>query len=408
VVDVLPNGIKLIVQSEPVSDTVSVYGHIRNKPEMEEPAGKEGVSAVLENLFSFGTGSLDRVSFLKALDDIGARASAGTDFSLQVLSDRFDRGMQLLADNELNPALPVQAFEIVRTQAAAEAVGRLKSSEYLAERALKKALFPERDPSLRQATPATISSLTLKDVKEYYGKVFRPDMATIVIAGNITPERAREVVVKYFGEWKAPEGPKPETLLPPVPLNKPSYTVVPNASRVQDRVTLAETLGLTRSDPDYYPLRLGNTVLGGSFYATRLYKDLREQAGLVYYVSSSFQMSLTRGIYTAEYACDPPNVGKARAIILRNLRAMQNTLVGPEELDRAKALLLREIPLSESSIDEIASGFLRRVELDLPLDEPSRAARIYMKLGAPDVREAFRKWFRTDDIVQVTEGPSPR
>jgi zinc protease len=408
VVDVLPNGIRLIVQSAPGSNTVSVYGRIRNKPEMEEPAGKEGVDGVLENLFSFGTASLDRDSFLKALDDIGAVESAGKDFSLQVLADRFDRGMQLLADNELNPALPAQAFEVVRTQAAAEAAGRLKSSEYLAERALKKALFPENDPSLRQATPATISSLTLEDVKDYYRKVFRPDLTTIVVAGNITPERAREAVMKYFGGWKAPEDPKPEVLLPPVPLNKPSYTTVPNASRIQDRVTLAQTLGLTRSDPDYHPLRLGNTVLGGSFYATRLYRDLREYAGLVYYVSSSFQMSKTRGIYVTEYACDPPNVSKARAIILKNLRDMQNTLVGTEELDRAKALLLREIPLSESSIDDIASGFLRRVELDLPLDEPIRAAGIYLKLGAPEVREAFRKWLRTDDLVQVTEGPSPR
>lgn len=404
----LPNGIKLIVQSEPVSDTVSVYGQIRNRPEMEEPPGKEGVDAVLANLFSFGTGSLDRISFLKAIDDIGAQESAGTDFSLQVLSDQFDRGMQLLADNELNPALPAQAFEVVRAQAAAEAAGRLKSPEYLSERALKKALFPEDDPSLRQATPATISSLTLRDVKDYYRKVFRPDLTTIVVAGNIAPDRAREAVVKYFGGWKAPEGPKPETLLPPVPPNKPSYTTVPNASRVQDRVTLAETLGLNRSSPGYYPLRLGNTVLGGSFYATRLYRDLRQYAGLVYYVSSSFQMSRTRGIYMVEYACDPPNVGKTRSIVVRNLKDMQDTLVGSEELDRAKAILLREIPLSESSIDDIASGFLRRVELDLPLDEPSRAAGIYMKLGSSDVREAFRRWLRIGDIVQVNEGPSPR
>ena len=109
-------------------------------------------------------------------------------------------------------------------------------------------------------------------------------------------------------------------LLPPVPLNKPSTHHSAQCKPYQDRVTLAQTLGLTRSDPDYHPLRLGNTVLGGSFYATRLCRDLREYAGLVYYVSSSFQMSKTRGIYVTEYACDPPNVSKARAIILKNLR----------------------------------------------------------------------------------------
>ena len=81
---------------------------------------------------------------------------------------------------------------------------------------------------------------------------------------------------------------------------------------------LAQTLGLNRSHPDYYALQLGNHVLGGAFYATRLYRDLRERTGLVYHVSSSFDMSQRRGRYTVEYACDPSNVAKARAIVERN------------------------------------------------------------------------------------------
>ena len=104
VVTVFPNGLKLIVQPESVSNTINVYGHIRNNPDLEEPKGKEGVDDVLSQLFSFGTTSLDRLAFQKALDDIGARESAGTDFSLQGLADSFDKGVQLLADNQLRPA----------------------------------------------------------------------------------------------------------------------------------------------------------------------------------------------------------------------------------------------------------------------------------------------------------------
>lgn len=149
VVTTLSNGLRLIVQPESISNTVSVYGHIMNKPEMEVPKGQDGVDQVLDQLFSFGTTSLDRLNFQKALDDIGAYESAGTDFSLQVLTIYFDRGLQLLADNELHPALPESAFKTVRQQVAATVAGRLQSPNYLEERAMKIVLFPKDDPTLR-------------------------------------------------------------------------------------------------------------------------------------------------------------------------------------------------------------------------------------------------------------------
>ena len=407
VVATLSNGIKLIVQPESVGNTVSIYGHIENNPDLETPRGQEGAAQLLEQLFSYGTTTLDRLAFQKALDDIGASESAGSDFSLEVLADHFDRGVQLLADNELHPALPEQAFLIVQRQLAAAVKGQLQSPNYLTDRAIHKALFPRNDPTLREATPASMSALSLQDVKGYYQRVFRPDLTTIVVIGKVTPEKAREVVQKYFGEWKA-SGPEPPTVLPPVPANRPSSSAVPDASRVQDKVTLAETLGLNRANPDYYALELGNHVLGGGFYATRLYRDLRENAGLVYFVASSFEVGKSRALYVVDYACDPPNVSKARAIVERDLKQMQGAPVTPEELQQARAMLLREIPLSESSVGSIAAGFISRTTLGLPLDEPTRAAQRYVKLSAEQVQAAYRKWLRPDDLVQVTEGPNPR
>src|SRR6201996_7946102 len=78
VVSTLPNGLKLIVQTENVSDTISVYGHIRNRAETEEPAGREGINTLLDELLSYGSEKLDRVAFEQELDAIGARERAGT------------------------------------------------------------------------------------------------------------------------------------------------------------------------------------------------------------------------------------------------------------------------------------------------------------------------------------------
>src|SRR5437016_7875596 len=127
-----------------------------------------------------------------------------------------------------------------------------------------------------------------------------------------------------------------------------------------------------------------------AFYATRLYRDLRERRGLVYHVGSSLQMTKTRGMIELEYACDPGNVARARAIIERDLREMRRTPVRPEELVQARRLLLSNIPLGESSEEDIARGLLTRSAEDLPLDEPLRAAERYLRLDAHDIEAAFQ------------------
>ncbi|MGP8050288.1 MAG: M16 family metallopeptidase [Desulfobaccales bacterium] len=407
VVSTLPNGIKLMVQPESNSNTISVYGHIKNQADLQEPQGQEGVSQVLDSLFSYGTTSLDRLAFQKALDEIAAQVSTRTSFSLQVLADHFERGVQLLADNELHPALPEAAFKIVRTQIADTVAGKLQSPDYLARRAVKTALYPQGDPTLRQATPDTVSALTLAGVQNYFSKVFRPDQSIIVVIGKVTPERAKQVIEQYFGPWTA-AGPKPNILLPPVPNNAAADVAVPDASRVQDEVSLEETLGLTRSNPDYYAVVLGNHVLGGGFYATRLYQQLREETGLVYSVEVELRANQTRCLYGIAYACDPDNVARVQSIVARNLLEMQSQPVKPDELRQAKLMLLRSIPLSESSLAQIAKGLLNRSILDLPPDEPVIAAKDYAALTAEQVQAAFARWVRPADLVKVTQGPLPK
>ncbi len=405
VVSKLANGITLIVQPETVSGTVTVFGHIRNRPETEEPIGKEGTSLVLGQLLSYGTEHLDRLAFQKALDDIGASESAGSDFSVKVLTQNFDRGMELLSDNELHPALPEQALERLKNQLGQMVAARNKSPSYLAQRSLRGSLYPADDPSLREATPQSISELSRGDIQDYVTRVFRPDLATIIVIGNIAPDEARRTVEKYFGGWTA-RGALPQTDLPAVPSNRPNIVSVPDASRVQDNVVLAQNLALTRADADYYPLELGNAVLGGGFYAARFSVDLRKNAGLVYSVSSGLQTGRTRSAYIIRYASDPENVEKASAAVAREIRAMQLTPVGREELDRAKALLLRQMPLREASIDEIARALANRMDLNLPLNEPSIAAQRYIDLTPEQVQSAFQKWMRPDDLVRTSQGPA--
>jgi zinc protease len=403
----LANGIRLIVQTETTSPTVTVLGSIKTQTQLETPPGQDGVSDVLEGMFYYGTKTLDRLALQKALDDIAASESAGANFNLKVLKQYFDRGVELLADNELHPALPPDAFKVVQEQTAQLTAGQLKSPGYRMDRALQHALLPAGDPLLRETTPQTVSSLNYDDVGSYYAKAFRPDLTTIVVIGDVTAEEARTVVEKYFGSWHS-SGDKPKVVLPPVPANKPSAVHVPDTSQIQDTVNLTEELEMNRFSPDYYALQVGDHVLGGGFYATRLYRDLREKAGYVYNINDSLEAGETRAAYTIDYGCDPQNVSKARAMVEQELRSMQKTDVTPAELQQAKALLLRHIPLAESSEDAVAGGLIARARIGLPLNEPSHAAEHYFNMTSDQVRSAFAKWIDPANFVQVVRGPAPQ
>jgi zinc protease len=403
----LKNGIRLIVQTERTSPTVTLVGSIKTQNQLQTPAGKDGVADILEGLFSYGSKTLGRVAFQKALDDIGASESAGAGFSLKVLTQDFARGVQLLADNELHPALPEDAFKIVQEQTAELSAGELQTPSYRMDRALLQALVPAGDPLLRETTPKSVNGIQYADILKFYQSTFRPDLTTIVVIGDINPEDAHAVIDRYFGSWKA-VGPKPNVVLPPVPANLAKAVNVPDSSRVQDDVQLAEQLEMNRFSPDYFALQVGNHVLGGGFYATRLYRSLRQKAGLVYTVEDSLESGETRSIYSISYGCDPKNVSKARDLVERELVDIQKNNVTPEELQQAKALLLRQIPLGESSEDAVAAGLMGRARIGLPLDEPRRAADRYFNMTADEVRGAFAKYVNPANFVQVVRGPAPQ
>jgi zinc protease len=404
-VSVLPNGLRLIVQPEHVGHTISVFGQIRQNTDMQEAPGHEGVSQLASSLFSYGTESHDRLSFQKALDDISATEEAGSTFSLKVLTPQFEPGMKLLAENELRPAFPADAFQVVRQQTAQSLAGELQSPEYLFKRAITRAVVPPGDPSLRQATPKTVMALKPEDLRAFYKAAYRPDLTTIVVAGDVTPELAKRVVADAFGGWTA-QGPTPAVDLPPIGDSKSSQARVPDTTSVQDTVALAETVPIKVTNPDRFTLMLGNTVLGGGFFS-RLYRDLRIKTGYVYSVSSALNWDRTRSDYSVSFGSDPQNVSHARALVISDVKAMQTAPVSDLELTRAKAQMLRRLPMQRDSIDGIISLYLRLTDLGLPLDTPDVGARKIFADTAQQIEDAFKTYLRPDDLAEVVKGPAP-
>jgi zinc protease len=405
-ISTLPNGLRLIVQPESSSASVTVSGEIRNDPQVQEPAGQEGVDDVTEALMPFGTTTYGRVAYQAQLDAIAASVSVGTSFSLQVLSSGFDRGVALLADDELHPAFDASDFAIVQRQAAQTEAGEMTSPDHLAEVALARALYPAGDPSQRFATPQSLNALTLADVKAWYTGAYRPDLTTIVVVGDVTPAHARAVVERYFGDWKA-SGAPPNTDPPPAPDNAPSGADVPATGRVQSSVTLEETSSLRRDSQAWASLEVANAALTGGFYSSLLYHDLREVHGYAYSVDSRIDAEPTRATFQISYACDAKNIVPAQALVTRDLLHLQEEPLPVDRLLRSKALLMGAVPIREGSYNGVAAQLLFYSLHGLPWNQNLIDAGRELRASASDVRDALRTWVRPRGFVRIVTGPGP-
>ena len=403
-VQTLPNGITLITVQTSITPTVVLRGEIRNNASVQTPPGKDGVDQILGGLFEYGTTTYDRLAYQTELDKIAADVSAGTGFGLDVLSKDFDRGVTLLADDELHPALPADAFAIVKQQTIGSLTGAVRGPDYKAQRALANAIYPPGDPARRSATPQTAGSVTLDDVKAYYASVFRPDMTTIVAVGDVTPEHARSAIQTAFGGWTA-QGPPPNVYPPAIPRNRASSAAIPATGRIQADVTLAQTLPLTYADADYPVLQLANAALSGGFGSV-LYHDVREVHGYAYSVDSSVAGGHNRSTFTVNYGAYPQNAERAEQLIVRDIAALQKQPLAADRLIRAKALLLGQLPVRSESFNGVAGMLLAYSVTGRPLDTDRRYARAEFAASGDAVRAAMAKWVRPNAFARVMQVPA--
>jgi zinc protease len=227
-----------------------------------------------------------------------------------------------------------------------------------------------------------------------------------VVVGDVTPESARAVVEKYFGAWMA-QGPKPDVIAPKVPLNPPGYATVANPYASQDSVVIGQVLDVDLRDPDRYALQLGNDILGGNGFASRLMQDIRVGHGYAYGAASNLQVDRSRSVFSIEYGSDPGKVAPVDELLLADVKAMQEAPVNADELANARQFEIRSIPLEVRSVERIAAALVGWSYRGEPLDQPMVAARRFLRIGPAEIQAAFRKHLQPGHFMQVVEGPAP-
>ena len=402
----LSNGIKLIVQPETISDSVFLFGSVKTNAALQEPIGKEGVASVLSTMFEYGTAQRDRLAFLRAQDDADTELVAGAQFRMQTTSHSFDKAVALLAENQLQPRLDQPTFELARRRAIDQLETALNSSNTVSGRRAEHALLPPSDPELREPTVRALQSLTLDDVKSYYAKTLRPDLTTIVVAGNVTPDVARAAVEREFAGWHA-TGALRALDLPALPLNQGALVRL-NLPLGQDVVRFQQIVPLARTNPQLYPLLLGDAILGGGSFGpeqSRLFRDLRQNTGLVYSIASQLSPRRSEYEFSVAFASLPANEARISSLIDGEIARMKSQPVGDFELELAKASTVRASIVAASSVDAIADALLYEATHGLPFNQSQIDAQQFLATDASAIAAAFAKYIHPEHFVRVIEGP---
>jgi zinc protease len=399
---VLDNGAVLLVAERPGIPMIVMSITLKTGA-AADPAGKEGVANLTTELLMRGTKKHTAQSLAEELDFLGASLGVDADYetitlSLTTLTKNVEPAMSLLAEVVLSPTFPQNELELKRQ----EIIGELKSREeqpgWVAQQAFLARLYPGH-PYGRQVEgrPETLTALTQADVKTFHQTYYRPNIAIIAFAGDITQAQAISLIQKHFTDWtQAP--------VPAVPWPEPS-PAAPARLTIDKKVTQANIIlghpGIARSNPAYFAVQLMNYILGARGTESRLMKRIREELGLVYHIGSAFAVRKHAGPFMVTLQTKNASATQAVDESLQVLRQFTDQGMTPDELEAAKTYFINSFPLRLVSNRDVAALLPVLEFYDLGLDYPDRYAALVGQVTLEKAQEAAKTYIHPDQLLQV-------
>ncbi|MFW6342136.1 MAG: M16 family metallopeptidase, partial [Halothiobacillaceae bacterium] len=368
-----------------------------------------GLASLTATLLSEGAGKMDAGTFSRAVDELGAEFSASARLEsaavrLRSLSDpdRLWPAVDLVTAVLERPQFPEAAFERERKRQLLGIRARQQQPQAVASDALRAALYPDHPygrPDI--GTAESVAALTLEQLRDFHRQYYVAANALLVIVGDLDRAGAERLADRWLSAL--PVG-RAAPDLPPVPALDEAQTVeVPFPS--EQYTVLVGYSGVARNHPDYLPLYLGNHVLGGSGFASRLMSDLRERRGLAYSVYSYLMPLRAGGSLVMGIQTRPEAVGQARQLMHAELESFVAEGPTREELTDSQANVVGGLALNLDSNAKILERLASLAYLGLPLDYYDDYRERVRDITPPVVRAAFERHVNPEHRVTVVVGP---
>jgi predicted Zn-dependent peptidase len=375
----------------------------------DDPPGKFGMASLAMAMLTEGAGSRSALEIADAVDFLGADlgAASGIDSSsvhLHVPAARLAAALPIMADVALRPTFPPEELERQRDDRLTDLLQARDNPQTIDALAFARVLYgPEhRFGTATMGTSATIAAFTADDLRAFYRSAIQPGNATLLVVGDVTPATVMPLLESAFGAWKADGAASPHRSLPAAPerASREVYIVdKPGAPQSQVRIG---AVGVARSTPDYFPIEVMNTILGGSF-SSRLNLNLREQHGYAYGAGSAFDMRASPGPFVAAAGVQTDKTAEALTEFFKELDAIQKT-VPADELARAKNYVALTFPGEFETTAEISRKLEELVVYKLPDDYYAKYVQNIQGVSAADVQRVARKYVQTGRFAVVIAG----
>jgi zinc protease len=368
----LKNGLRVVVSPDHDVPIVSAELVI-DRGSATDPATRPGAADMATTLLTKGTRTRSATDIARQIEALGGSIGAdasydGADLSLTVKKDQVGKAMAIFADVARNPAFAQEELDRARQQALDELQVAMSDPGSLAGYAAARAVYGDT-PYGRPAggTPASLAQLKPSDMVRYHNAYWRPERATLVITGDVTPAEGFAIAEKAFGDWNA--GPLVPTIEPKLqgPQTPAGPRVIlidlPNSGQAAVAVTRA---ALKRDDPRYYPALVANNVLGGG-YSARLNQEIRIKRGLSYGARSSIAYRREAGPLVASTQTKNESAIQVLDLILGEMDRLGKAPVGTEELKARKAVVVGGFGRTVETTGDMAGllGGLALYQIDL-------------------------------------------
>jgi zinc protease len=376
-----------------------------------DPAGKAGTASLTAALLTQGTATRSAPRIATEIEQLGADvgASSGPDFVnvyANAPANVFPQAVALMADLVRNPAFAEEELDRQRTQALDDLRVALSTPGQVASQAVGRVVYgdaPYGAPA--SGTTTSLPTIAQPDVRAFHAAHYRPSDATLVFSGDITTEAARALAQQTFGDWAA-SGAAPSVAAPAGQAREPRIIVIDQPGAGQAAVSVAMR-SVPRATPDYFPLTLGNTLLGGSF-TSRLNQEIRIKRGLSYGTRSSLGLRRGAGMFTASAQTKNESAAEVVDLILAEVVRLGDSTPSPSEMTTRRAIVTGGFGDALETVDGLGGLVAGLAVYDLPLSDLASYVSNVEGVQAADVQAAFARDLPADRASIVVVGDASK
>jgi zinc protease len=406
----LPNGLTVIALPQTGGVPVVSASLVVRSGSDRNPIDKPGLASFTAGVLDQGTATRSALQLADEVAQIGASLNTGTSqdastLTTSSLSRNFPAALSLLADVALRPSFPAEEVERVRARRLADLAQQRGNPVQIATNVTGQALYGAHQYGFSEiGTAESNTQIGRDDLQAFWRQNFVPGNAALIVTGAIALPELRKLAQASFGGW--PRGTATPAKLTTPTAAPPRLVVVDRPGSPQTQLRIA-TFGVPRNSPDYVPVRVMNTILGGMF-ASRINMNLREEHGYTYGANSQFQFWRSGGPFSVNTGVRTDVTAPAVHEVMIELRKMIDTRVTPQELTLARDAITLQLPAQFETSDRAVGSLSTLFTHGLPLNYYANLSERISVVDAQAVQDVAKKYLVPEKFVVVAVGDRSR